>query len=181
MFTLNKYLLGQPSKSVPAGIKGMKMQTITQGATTCIDCGQELNSLNCSIRGDGKGFRSQCKPCRSTEYANSPEIQYVHWASHLRRNFGMTPEEYDEKYKSQNGLCAICHKPETCKVFKGQETIRRLSVDHDHTYTKGDPRGNRDLLCRACNHMVGNSQEDETNLFSALTYVVAWKTKQISK
>ena len=67
---------------------------------------------------------------------------------HLRKKYGITPEQYDVMFKQQNGVCAICGKPE--RVRKNTGVINRLSVDHDHK--TGKVRG---LLCHSCNVRVG--------------------------
>lgn len=46
----------------------------------------------------------------------------------------------------------------------------QLSIDHDHI--TGKVRG---LLCRACNHLIGNSLEDEEILFKAVEYIRKYK------
>lgn len=57
--------------------------------------------------------------------------------------YGITPEQYAELFRKQNGMCAICHQPPRGKM-------KSLSVDHDHN--TGKVRG---LLCITCNRAVG--------------------------
>lgn len=61
----------------------------------------------------------------------------------LWRNFRLTVEQYDAMLTAQNGVCAICCKPETRKGYN-------LAVDHDHE--TGRVRG---LLCKRCNRVLG--------------------------
>lgn len=57
----------------------------------------------------------------------------------LKYSYGLTPEEYQEMYDTQDGLCAICHEsPIEC-------------VDHDHSTNKV-----RGLLCSRCNLCLGH-------------------------
>jgi len=79
-------------------------------------------------------------------------------ATHLRRTFNLTLEEYDELLAAQGGGCAICHDP--CS------TGRNLAVDHCHT--SGDIRG---LLCAACNHTLGKMRESPALLRAAADYL----------
>jgi Recombination endonuclease VII len=60
----------------------------------------------------------------------------------LRRR-GVTLDQYQEMYKAQHGLCALCGNPEKIKNTTG---VIALAVDHDHV--TGKIRG---LLCMRCN------------------------------
>lgn len=55
----------------------------------------------------------------------------------LKKDFGITLDDYNRMAKEQNYLCLICGKPENSKA---------LAVDHDHE--TGKVRG---LLCLMCN------------------------------
>ncbi len=69
----------------------------------------------------------------------------------------MAPEEYDELFEIQDGVCAICKKP---------DRSRRLSVDHCHETDKV-----RGLLCRECNAGLGYFQDDSETLRGAADYL----------
>ena len=75
----------------------------------------------------------------------------------LRKNFGITPEEYDSLLLTQNGVCAACHEPPGKKM---------LAVDHCHT--KGHVRG---LLCGNCNTAAGLLKEDRSRFESLMEYL----------
>src|SRR6266849_5521960 len=67
----------------------------------------------------------------------------------LKKNYGMTLEQYNDLLRNQNYTCKICNQPET------QTDIRfgvpyQLAVDHDHQ--TGKIRG---LLCSKCNRTLG--------------------------
>jgi hypothetical protein len=81
----------------------------------------------------------------------------------LKREFGLSLEEYDNLLKTQNGVCVICHKPETTR---NQGGLRPLSVDHDHK--TGRVRG---LLCNKCNRGLGYFYDDSDLLINALAYI----------
>lgn len=91
---------------------------------------------------------------RSRKYKseNRPLVLKSLRRGRLMREYGITQEQYDEMHERQNGLCAICGKPETA-TLKGR--IKRLSVDHNHT--TGEVRK---LLCGRCNAAVGFVNED---------------------
>jgi len=79
------------------------------------------------------------------------------WSSQLRRNYGLTPVEYNKLLVGQNNSCAICGKP-PYKV--------RLSVDHSHISNKV-----RGLLCFHCNTILGHAYDDIKILSNAVKYL----------
>jgi hypothetical protein len=85
---------------------------------------------------------------------------------HLRKAFGLTPEDYDAILAAQGGVCAVCRRPETSRNRTG--AVRRLAVDHDHA--TGRIRG---LTCLACNRTIGYARDDPTVLDAAATYLRA--------
>lgn len=72
-------------------------------------------------------------------------------AYNLRTKYGMTSENYEQMVEDQNGVCAICGKPETKKQC-GKPQL--LVVDHDHV--TGKVRG---LLCWHCNAKLGHLED----------------------
>lgn len=89
-----------------------------------------------------------------------------HYKHNLKNKFGLTPEEYQKIFYEQNGVCAICGKPETA-IRAGN--VLRLAVDHDHKTGK-----NRSLLCGKCNKLIGFACEDKEVLESAIEYLEFW-------
>jgi len=81
----------------------------------------------------------------------------------LKRAYGMTVEDYAKMLEKQNGVCAICGKPET-HVKNGK--IAMLAVDHCHS--GGHVRG---LLCVNCNLGLGYFKDDAGRLESAIRYL----------
>jgi Autographiviridae endonuclease VII len=77
----------------------------------------------------------------------------------LFRKYGMSLRDYEEKFKRQDGRCAICSK---------EEIGRMLSVDHDHA--TGRVRG---LLCTRCNLALGLI-EDKGFIENAQRYLTAY-------
>ncbi len=84
-------------------------------------------------------------------------------AAQLKRDFGISLEEYTTLHVAQKGVCAICQQPETT-TRNGKPKM--LAVDHDHG--TGDVRG---LLCHACNTGIGSFQDDPRRLQAAITYL----------
>jgi hypothetical protein len=75
--------------------------------------------------------------------------------SYLRRQWGLTLEDFNELKISQNGLCAIC---------KINSDI--LHIDHNHETGKI-----RALLCNQCNRGIGYLKESPEILNSAIQYL----------
>lgn len=81
----------------------------------------------------------------------------------LLKDFGISHDEYMKLHDSQNGLCAICNKPET--AFMKTKTMF-LAVDHDHA--TGEVRG---LLCTNCNNGLGRFNDNIELLQKAIQYI----------
>jgi len=91
-----------------------------------------------------------CEYCRLQAKRKVQERQYAH---HIKRTYGLTLDQYDQMFKAQGGVCAICGEP---------QLSRRLAVDHDHE--KGHVRG---LLCSKCNFKL--SVLDDADFVSKAT------------
>lgn len=76
----------------------------------------------------------------------------------LKKQFGITLEQYDLMLEKQNGLCAICSEPPTDK--------KALAVDHNHVSGKI-----RSLLCMRCNLAIGMFEERKDLLIKAMDYL----------
>jgi hypothetical protein len=85
--------------------------------------------------------------------------------SELRRNFGITEEEYDSMLTTQGGCCRICAAT-TNHHARGKPC--RLAVDHDHK--TGRVRG---LLCTRCNQLIGSAGDSVEILAAAIKYLTA--------
>lgn len=81
-------------------------------------------------------------------------------ARRLQSLYGITWEEYKGLFKQQNGLCAICGRPEI------NSRKRLLCVDHDHITGKV-----RALLCGTCNTGLGAFEENPEYLLKAAQYL----------
>jgi len=75
----------------------------------------------------------------------------------------LTKKEYNKLLEKQNGVCAICEKPETKKL---KDTIYRLAIDHDHKTNKV-----RGLLCSRCNRGLGHFMDNVKFLLKAIKYL----------
>lgn len=115
-----------------------------------------------SNMGDKKIYEKRMESLRK-RWAMNPNINRKQL---LRRRYGMTIPEYENKLKDQNGVCAICKNPETQKR-KGK--IQSLAVDHNHK--TGEIRG---LLCSHCNNMIGRASDNIDTLKNAIIYLTKY-------
>lgn len=81
----------------------------------------------------------------------------------FKKLYGITYADYARMLAEQDGLCAICKKPET-SVQDGK--VRFLAVDHCHN--TGLVRG---LLCMNCNSAIGRLGDDPDMLDRAAAYL----------
>lgn len=81
-------------------------------------------------------------------------------STNLKKNYGLTIDEYEQMLAAQNGVCAICGTPPT------NERGGKLHVDHDHE--TGEVRK---LLCGKCNHGLGSFDDDPAKLQAAIAYL----------
>ena len=79
------------------------------------------------------------------KYARDYRIKYPEKtrAANLKKNYGITQNDYDRMLDAQNNKCAICGRDMS-------DYSRIFCVDHNHT--TGKIRG---LLCDPCNYGLG--------------------------
>lgn len=82
----------------------------------------------------------------------------------LMRYYGISIAEYAEMYRKQDGKCAICHQPEIGKDKHGNDRV--LAVDHCH-----ETGAVRELLCYACNSMLGQARDNVEVLLAGASYI----------
>lgn len=153
----------------------------------CSNCGEEKEIVNFYYRKDNQEYRAECKQCvlkKSVKYrlGHKKEIRKYYILNKdkilkhrqdtrlntrnndLKREYGITLDDYNKMLQEQNGLCAICGERETIKNKNG--TLSELCVDHDHI--TGKIRG---LLCRECNGALGKFNDNIEILKSAIKYL----------
>jgi hypothetical protein len=105
-----------------------------------------------------------CRKCVNEDarrnHHNDPFRKPKARASNLRRRYGMSLADYQQRLLEQYGSCAICTRSATA-CFNGL-----LHVDHDHE--TGAVRG---LLCPLCNTVLGKMNDDPALLRKAATYL----------
>ena len=88
--------------------------------------------------------------------------------NHLRKKYGMTPDDLIALWSKQSGLCALCDEPMLQYGGKGN---RRAVIDHNHD--TGRVRG---LLHDWCNRILGLFGDDPRRLEQAAEYLRAGLT-----
>lgn len=90
----------------------------------------------------------------------------------LRRKFGITVAQYEERLAAQGGTCAVCKSP--------PHPTRRMHVDHDHAccpdYNRTCGKCIRGLLCTNCNLGLGNFKDAEEVMLAAIEYLGVWRS-----
>jgi len=92
----------------------------------------------------------------------------------LRRDFGLTLQQYDAMFAAQNGVCAICGKPDE-RIHKATGMPMNLAVDHCHNSKKI-----RGLLCSYCNHGLGSFKDNVKNLRAAAEYLERYELAEVT-
>lgn len=93
---------------------------------------------------------------------NTAKRNYQTWTYSIKRNYGITPEEFTSLLISQGCRCGVCGGD---FIAEGGHSFG-LSVDHCHD--TGDVRG---LLCSECNFMLGKGADDPTRLRRGADYI----------
>lgn len=133
------------------------------GTTRCRRCHEEkpVSDFQRDARLPG-GRRLRCRACYNARRwlwrRESPTFRRSHWRLHLKKKYGITPEDYDALLSSQSGRCAAC----------GQEPRppTRFHLDHDHA--TGKIRG---ILCHHCNNALGFTGDSLERLRLLVAYM----------
>lgn len=100
------------------------------------------------------GYTYECKTClnaRKQKESNKPARKQkkseTAWERHIRVNYNMTTNDWENMFNKQNGCCAVCSK--------ALKKDRSTHIDHDHITGVV-----RSLLHSKCNFAVGLINED---------------------
>jgi hypothetical protein len=117
-------------------------------------------------RADGR--KRQCRPCvAATMRVWNANHQRSVRATKMKRNFGISIEEYEALYQRANGCCEICGVAVPSHLDNDAKKLAaKVAIDHDHT--TGRVRG---LLCGPCNCSIGYMLDDPTRLRAAADYL----------
>lgn len=153
-------------------------------STKRIPAGQRTAFLNVTDTEEEQRWCPRCeahRPMSEFYGATKAHVSYckAHWLEYqaqydtprkqqdrsLRKNYGITVDQYEAMLAAQGGVCAVCGRPETHRHTRGQDRPCYLAVDHDHA--TGEVRA---LLCYQCNVSLGALQEDPARIRALLAY-----------
>jgi len=164
--------IGVMPKYLPQGLR-IEVSTVRVELKRCRTCDQEKPLADYYANGGGMpGRRSNCIAChkakRRQQYVKAGGSAVPH-AEVLKREYGMTPADYEAMLRRQAHRCGVCRRPETKRSSK-TGVVYRLAVDHDHV--TGLVRG---LLCHRCNQIVWALEENHTTLGAIGEYLAEFR------
>lgn len=144
---------------------------MTADSKRCSRCGEVKPGSEFYVHKSGRHsgqLLSRCKPCgiassRQWNIDNKERTARKMRDYWLRRKYGITRQDYDDRLEFQGGQCAICGTDNP-----GGPDGQTFCVDHDHV--TGLVRG---LLCGPCNLVLGAVNDDKTRLERMLEYLEA--------
>lgn len=104
------------------------------------------------------------KKCQEYHALNAPKIRSQSWARRVKRIYGITLEQYEQKKASQDYRCKLCSR---------HESELRVGLNLDHCHKTGKLR---DFLCNECNVGIGNFKEDTALLLKTIDYLIEHNT-----
>ena len=134
----------------------------------CIKCEISKPLSDFYKRTDTGKYRNDCRSCNDNYslklYQTNPKQisnrRKASWKHNIKRNYGMTPEDYYEMLKKQEGKCKIC----SIHI----DDIDKHVFNIDHCHTTGKVRG---LLCPQCNSGIGMFRDRLDLLRKAIRYL----------
>jgi hypothetical protein len=117
------------------------------------------------------GLACRCKACdtlsRHKYVKNNPAtVVQSRRKKKLKRYYGLTLEDYQQKLEGQNYSCSIC------KTTDNKVGDKQWSFVVDHCHETGKIRG---LLCNQCNRALGMFQDSVDILEKATAYLKSYK------
>jgi hypothetical protein len=108
-------------------------------------------------------YRENQQANRRERYANDSEYRAKRKSNErayrLKREYGISVEDFGELLERQNHRCGVCERP-----FHGMPHV-------DHCHITGWVRG---LLCRSCNTGLGNLKDNPAFAYKAGAYLERW-------
>jgi len=146
-------------KRIPAGQREIESTAGAEALRWCSRC-ETYKPVSEFYKAAGWACKSRVRAYQR-EYPRQPRRLREY---NLRKNYGITHDDYDTLLAAQHNVCTACGLPETGVDPRTQQP-HYLVVDHDHR--TGRIRG---LLCSACNVALGLLQEDPVRIQALLAY-----------
>lgn len=106
-----------------------------------------------------KWKKANPEKARAWYEANFEKIMFQGKRAALKRIYGLTLEQRDELFASQNFRCAVCKSTEP-------GSTKGWHMDHCHNTKRV-----RGILCNHCNLMLGYAKDNPTTLNNAIEYL----------
>lgn len=158
-----------------------KSKNVNGWASWCIPCARKAkaDSDNKARNKDPEAYAKRRRGYIDAYHQRHPERRKEQDRKQtLKRNFGLTPEQYQEILDSQGGVCAICKKR------PNEDTMGRVfAVDHDHNCCPGRATCGkciRGILCFTCNAGLGGLENylEEVRSYLDAYYSVRCESKR---
>ena len=121
----------------------------------CTHCGGEHEQVGRNIQRNSHTLACPCK--KPHNYSGRTQKD-----NYIRKQYGITLGEFNQRVSDQGGMCAICGRPD-------EVVGRSLNIDHCH-----EPGVVRGLLCGGCNRALGLFQDSVEILSRAVEYMKPW-------
>ena len=118
----------------------------------CSSCGQEHIQNSREIQKNNKPM--SCDNFKPHNWSGLEREDNI-----MRKQYGISTQQFAELLEFQGGGCAICAKPI-------ENIRRRMNIDHDHETNKV-----RGILCTGCNTGIGQLGDNIEGLKRALYYL----------
>jgi predicted RNA-binding Zn-ribbon protein involved in translation (DUF1610 family) len=118
----------------------------------CSSCGQEHIQNSREIQKNNKPM--SCDNFKPHNWSGLEREDNI-----MRKQYGISTQQFAELLEFQGGGCAICAKPI-------ENIRRRMNIDHDHETNKV-----RGILCTGCNTGIGHLGDNIEGLQKALYYL----------
>jgi hypothetical protein len=118
----------------------------------CSSCGQEHIQNSREIQKNNKPM--SCDNFKPHNWSGLEREDNI-----MRKQYGISTQQFAELLEFQGGGCAICAKPI-------ENIRRRMNIDHDHETNKV-----RGILCTGCNTGIGHLGDNIEGLQRALYYL----------
>jgi hypothetical protein len=130
----------------------------------CEICGNEFEMHPCAPKPPRSCYKQECRKLFFRKYSKDYKATYVDknprktLSKKILKRYGITLNEKERIFDSQNKTCAICKSKDSGK--KG------WNIDHDHVTNKI-----RGILCHSCNLGLGHFKDNKEFLKNAAEYL----------